>query len=231
MVAENYPLTAFNTTPFPAFSALVRIRTETSFLCPTYHGLRTAAEKGIPAYAYLWGHTPTCPWYDAFTAAALPILGAAHTAEIPYVFANTQRNPPPDGECSFTAAERALSEEIVAFWTSMAASGTPGGGWPQFGGAEGGTTGLIVEDGASSGTVGRIGYEVCEFWERVRDLVVQGSNGMLPGNGTVAPGNGSLAPVPGQEPVPYEGGVTRVGANGLLAGGFSVVATGWWLWA
>lgn len=135
LVESRYSVAAFNSTPFPAFYAYVAVATATSYTCPAYQGLRSAVAAGTPVWTYRWAQVPTCPWYEDLTVESLPILGATHTAEIPYVFANL-RNPPVHPECSFTDAELSLSDEFVAFWTFMASNGEPGGQWPAFGADE-----------------------------------------------------------------------------------------------
>lgn len=163
-VAEQYPVSAFNSTPFPAFYALVQVYTATSFWCPALAGLERAAQKGVPVWTYRWGQAPSCPWYNVFPPGVLPIFGAAHTAEIPFVFANVDNNPPPDGTCSFTAAEKSLSRQMVGFWTSMAANGYPGSVWPQF--QTDGTPGINVINGSSSVTPGMVDYSACSFLQQ-----------------------------------------------------------------
>lgn len=163
-VENQYPVSAFNSTPFPAFYALVQVYTQTNFWCPAYAGLTRAAQKGVPVWTYRWGQAPSCPWYNVFPPGVLPIFGAAHTAEIPFVFANVDNNPPPDGDCSFTAAEKSLSRQMVGFWTSIAANGDPGSEWPQF--QTDGTTGINVINGSSSVTPGMVDYSACSFLQQ-----------------------------------------------------------------
>jgi Carboxylesterase family len=54
----------------------------------------------------------------------------------PYVFGNGVGLPLPSGNCSFTAQENAISESLIAAWSTMASTGNPSvqGGlqWPQW---------------------------------------------------------------------------------------------------
>ena len=190
LVANRYPVAAFNSTPFPIFFALVQIYTDANFVCPSYHGLMKAEQVGTPRWTYRWAQAPTCPWYSVIPADALPIFGAAHTAEIPFVFGNVNNNPPPNGDCNFTAAEDQLSTEFIGFWTSMAANGNPGDQWPEFTTAS--SRGLNVLNGSSSATPGVVDFSVCSFWDSVALAVAQNSstssNSTASGNGTSTSG-------------------------------------------
>ena len=166
-IAQRYPVFEFSNTPYPAFSALVKASTDFIFLCSTYQGISTAAQKRVPEWTYLWGQTPPCPWYPKISADALPIFGASHTSEIAYVFANTDNQPLPGGHCNFTTAERTLSSQIADFWTSMAANGNPGEDWPRF--TISGSEGLNVLNGSHTAMPGVIDYSVCELWNEFYD--------------------------------------------------------------
>ena len=173
LVAAQYPVSKFNSTPFPAFYALVQVHTETNFWCSALSGLTRAGSKGIPVWTYRWGQAPTCPWYTNFGAEVLPVFGAAHTAEIPFVFANVNK-PLVHPECTFTDAEKSLSAQIVSFWTSMAANGSPGSGWPAFSPQT--NAGINIVNGSSSVTPGTVDYSVCGFWSQVAAVVAGNSS-------------------------------------------------------
>jgi len=192
LVASQYPLAAFNNTPYPAFSALVQIIADADFFCPSYAGLTVAAKKGTPVWTYKWEQAPTCPWYSVIPASVVPdIFGAAHTAEIPFVFANVDDNPPPNGTCNFTAAEKSLSKEFVGFWSSMASNGNPGSSWPAF--TTNASLGLNVENGSSAATPSVVDYSICAFWNTVATVVLQ--NGSTSANATSS-GNATATSTP-----------------------------------
>lgn len=168
LVNARYPVSAFSSAAYPAFEATVEVATQIGFLCPAYHGLMRANQVGTPVWTYLWSEAPTCPWYNSFDASVLPIFGAAHTAEIPFVFGNTYDNAPPNGNCNFTAAEDSLSAEFIGFWTGMTA-GNPGSSWPQF--TTSASMGLNVLNGSSAATPGVVDYSVCSFWSQVNATI------------------------------------------------------------
>ena len=61
-VAKTAPLSAFNSTPFPAFYALAQVITDQNYKCPAFRGLNRAVAKGVPAWTYFFNHTSTCIW-------------------------------------------------------------------------------------------------------------------------------------------------------------------------
>lgn len=186
IVNNRYPVSAFSSAAFPAFEALVEVATQTGFLCPSYQGLMRANQVGTPVWTYLWSQAPTCPWYNSFNASVLPIFGAAHTAEIPYVFGNTYNNPPPVGNCNFTQAEDSLSREFIGFWTGMT-SGNPGSLWPQF--FTNTSMGLNVLNGSSIATTSVVDYSICSFWNQVNATIF--GNASSSSNSTGSGGSGT----------------------------------------
>ncbi len=65
-------------------------------------------------------------WEYEFTSAPEPV-GARHSWELQFVFGNLQQSAPP--------ADRALSEQVMAYWTNFAKTGNPNGAalpaWPK----------------------------------------------------------------------------------------------------
>jgi para-nitrobenzyl esterase len=72
---------------------------------------------GQPAFLYLFDH--------GYPAADSAGLHAFHASELPYVFGTADRVPALWPKAPATAAEAALSDAMVAFWTEFARSGTP----------------------------------------------------------------------------------------------------------
>ena len=106
-------------------------------------------------------------------AQALSLLGATHTAEIPFVFGNLDNFPLPNGNCSFNAAERSIGSQLIEAWTSMAASRTPNTSslqWPLFTANE--TQGINVN--STSVFAGAIDYSVCaQLWDKIDAGILQ----------------------------------------------------------
>jgi len=75
---------------------------------------RKADQGGAPVFVYYFTHT---------VAARGGILGAPHTAEIPYAFDSLAEAEPLIGPV--TPSEQALADEVSACWTSFARHGDP----------------------------------------------------------------------------------------------------------
>jgi carboxylesterase type B len=168
IVGKQYPLTlpAFASTGFPAFAAISTIITESLFHCPGYQAMLKAQSQNIPVFAYFNSHTPSCQWLTSLPAMAIPYVGATHTADLPFIFGNTVGLPLPDGNCSFTVEENAISESVIAAWSAMASTRNPSvpGGlqWPQWNNNT--NQGVAI---ANSTTIGVMDYSQCEFWNMV----------------------------------------------------------------
>lgn len=187
-INETYAVQKFNSTPFPAFYALVSVFTDYAYKCPAHRALLKADQNGIDTWSYIWGHQPSCAWYSSIpnNPQVLQILNATHTAELPFVWSNLDNLPLPNGTCNLTSFERELSADIVAAWTSMAANGSPDPGkvqWPAF--RHSSPDGLIV--GNNSITTGRLDYTACEFWDQINDGIF---------NATMAQGGNSTVSQP-----------------------------------
>lgn len=159
-VAEQYPLTlpAFTSTGKPGFAAIATVMTEAMFYCPVYQALLKAESNNIPVYTYLNSHTPSCP------AVPLPIPGATHNTEVPYVFGNDVNQQ--GVVCNFSAAENVISEELIAAWSAMAATGNPSvqgaWEWPQWDNST--SKGANIVNATS---IGVVDYSRCGFWDTI----------------------------------------------------------------
>jgi carboxylesterase type B len=168
-VSSTYSLAAFNSTPYPAFFAIATMYTDWEYLCPAYRGLLRATQKNIPVWTYLWDHNPSCVWLTGIPSDpdTLALLGATHTSEIPFVFGNLDNLPLPNGTCNSTAAERQLSSDFIAAYTSMAAAGNPNVNakiqWPEF--TANGSMGINF--GNLSAAAGVVDYSRCAFWDKI----------------------------------------------------------------
>ena len=174
LVLQRYPLSAFGSSPYPAFSALELVHTEATYLCPAHRGLNVTVQHGIPAFTYLWSHVPSCPWTPQIAQAgedALQSLGATHTSEIPFVFGNVDNLPMPNGTCNFTLAEKQLSVDLVSAWSAMAEQGNPSSGnlqWPAYNPST--SLGINIDN---SSNVGIVNYTACDFWDAIDAAVLR----------------------------------------------------------
>ena len=83
------------------------------------------AKAGVPAFLYLFDHG-----YPAATKAG---LHAFHASEMPYMFGMLDRTPPHWPEIPATVSELSLSDAMMDYWASFAASGVPASaGRPQW---------------------------------------------------------------------------------------------------
>jgi carboxylesterase type B len=213
-VSNYYPMSAFESTDLPGFYAISAVLTDSYFKCPAYRALLATTKAGVPAWTYLFDHTPSCGWVAGLTSPTiLKLLGPTHSSEIPFVFGEVTDLPLPRGNCSFDAQEVGISDVFVSAWTSMAQGGSPGSGagivggpWPQF--SANGSQGLLIENSAA---VGYVNYTVCGFW----DLVAAAQNSSAAAaaaTGSGASTASSTSNAPG--PSPTSGG-TRMASPGI----------------
>jgi hypothetical protein len=226
MIEHYYPLSAFNSTPYPPFFAIAQVLTDATFFCSAYRGLNTAAANGVPAWTYFFNHNPKCSWLPIVPQEAVPLVGATHTAEIPFVFGNTVNLPAPNGTCDMTEQEKAISAFLSEAWTSMADIQKPtsdAAQWPAYGNAQK-SLGINVTNFT---TAGYIDYTVCKLWDGINEMAVaaasSGTGNGTGSNSTGAQGNASTtAPAsPSISPTTAAGG-----ASGLGASAVSVVVLG-----
>ncbi|KAH8677987.1 Carboxylesterase [Xylariales sp. PMI_506] len=161
VVNETYSAKLFNGSYAAAMELIV---TEATYKCPAYRGLLRAQELGVPAWAYEFAHAPSCAWYSAIPASSLSLFGAAHTAEIPFVWNTTSDLPLPSGGCTFTDAEQALAAAMSQAWISMAQTADPGLGsqWPQWSNET--SVGVNINN---TMVVGAVDYSHCIFWDEI----------------------------------------------------------------
>lgn len=90
--------------------------------------VRRQAERGQPSYLYLWDHG-----YPAMDEAG---LHAFHASELPYIFGTLSRTGSYWPRIPATTRERSLSNAMIDYWTSFAATGVPRAkgapAWPPF---------------------------------------------------------------------------------------------------
>lgn len=89
----------------------------------------------------------------------MELVGAAHTAELPFVFADVEGLPLGMGTCKMSEGDRAVSGRMVGAWTGMA-DGRPG--WEEFGCER---KGVYWAEGKSE--MRELDFGDCEFWDGV----------------------------------------------------------------
>jgi len=186
-VAKAYPLSAFNSTLSPSYTAQSVIGTDYIFKCSTYRGLLATAANGVDVWTYSFNHTSTCPWDNLVgpNSTNLKALGAAHMAEIPFVFGNVDHLPAPNGNCTMTASEKVISAFMEGAWTSMAVSGKPSmndANWPRW--DKTARMGIVIGDTVNAA---KVDYSVCEFWDQIdAELFELDANDTAAGNSTAS---------------------------------------------
>jgi len=131
-VLAEYPLSGY-ASPDLAYAQVI---TDSAFSCPALRADELARRSGVYAYEF---SDPSPPDNFNFTTLTFP-FGAAHSTELQYVF---QRVPALDTVPPFSSAQLALSDQMIAYWTRFAATGSPdrrrpaGSGrpapyWPRF---------------------------------------------------------------------------------------------------
>ncbi|KAJ5332648.1 hypothetical protein MYU51_018821 [Penicillium brevicompactum] len=214
MIEKHYPLSKFEseakelglTAGSGVFKAIAQVLTDAHFKCPTYQSALSTARNGKATWAYEFTHNNTCAWLDTLVALGdnLPFLGAAHTAEIPYVFSNLDFSYPAENyTCSSSQAERKLSNEMISLWTAMAENAKPSTEaiqWPDFKITSTGskTPGMVF---GNSSTPGEIDYSMCKLWAQI-------SAKLDKGNTTAGPSASSTTAASPTSSSAFSGGVT-----------------------
>ena len=169
---QAYPISAYNTSsifsPIPgygAFYALAKLLTDSAFLCGTRRVLDITAQAQVPTFSYFDSHIPKCTWEKTIPSSDLKLFGASHASELQYVWNQTVDLPPPNGNCSQTSQEIAISRMLANAWTAMAKNAKPGDvngtTWPGY--SVHNPQGLLVTNSTS---VGPINYTICDtLWD------------------------------------------------------------------
>lgn len=218
LINKTYPTSMFASSLFPVFETMSLVFTHAYFRCPVRQLLSDTAAAGVPVWTYSFNHTPSCAWFGGFeeegaaaTAAVLDALGATHTAELAFVFGQTSHLAPPNGTCSMTAAEGALSARFRAAWDAVAADAAPGAGWPRY--AASGSPGVNIMPDASW-EIGAVDYSMCDFWDAITGSITGATNTTTTTNGT---GDGTGT-----------GTAIGTGISTIPTSGAMSIASPWW---
>jgi len=123
-IAAQYPLSSYAS---PAV-ALGAVGTDAIFACNALTA-EGSLSRYVPTYAYEFADE-NAP--EVFLPPEGFPYGAAHASEIQYLFSlNTEAFPG-----TFSASQRQLATTMQGYWTGLAATGHPGGGWPLFSSAQ-----------------------------------------------------------------------------------------------
>jgi carboxylesterase type B len=151
-IAEHYPVTAFASAKNPYQAAFARAWGDGRLVCPSYDGAARAAAAGLPVFMYN---------FDMPIDGTDGVWGAAHAAEIVYVFGTA-----PD----FTPETAAVSDRMQRYWTQLAKAGDPNSpellAWPQWHEGED----VRVNFGVTSTLLQNFRASECAFWRAQYDV-------------------------------------------------------------
>ncbi|MCL9793600.1 carboxylesterase/lipase family protein [Frankia sp. AgKG'84/4] len=155
-VAAQYPLTKY---PNPAI-AWSTVITDASWSCPTLAGNAALATHGSTVYGGEFDD-PHAPDISGVTSASFD-PGAAHAADLPYLFDLLGQN------YLRGTAQTKLSAAMIDYWTSFARTGTPTAegqpAWPKLSGTGGPTLQLNPTE---IRTVDLAAEHNCAFWTTI----------------------------------------------------------------
>ena len=124
---------------------------DATFAWGTWTSARLHAKHGQPAYLYFFDHAQPLGAQQTYEEVDTPDkLGTFHSSEYPYIFGTLDVL-----SRDWTAADRALSVELQAYWTNFSRSGDPNGGglptWPKV--DAGGATTMQLGDRTGPGEI------------------------------------------------------------------------------
>jgi para-nitrobenzyl esterase len=158
-VLAQYPLSGYASPDL----AYAQVLTDSGFSCPALQADELTQHSGVYAYEF---SDPAPPDDFNLTTLTFP-LGAAHSTELQYVF---QRIPALDTVPPFSAAQLALSNQMIAYWTSFAATGSPDFSlsgapyWPRFSASQPDIQELVPGASAPESSAQFAAAHKCAFW-------------------------------------------------------------------
>jgi para-nitrobenzyl esterase len=151
----------------PAHLAASAMSTDTVFSCYELLDSDMLAAAGTDLYVYEF-NDPNAPMTVA--SPYMP-LGAAHTAELVYVFQGALQNGSGSSAAGFTPDQQALSDQMQTYWTNFAKTGDPNGAglptWPKYTGSSGKL--LTLAPGSNGTRATRVSafsrFHKCGVWD------------------------------------------------------------------
>jgi para-nitrobenzyl esterase len=156
-VQQLYPLSNYDKPIFALAAALTDSGTVSNNrvgICNTHLAHQLAAPH-VPLYAYEFADR-TAPYPAPIFNAPGNLPGAAHTKELSYLFHQSELSP----------AQRALSDQMIRYWTNFAAKGDPNGpglpAWPVYKTDE--QSMMVFEASGAKADAGFYQRGNCKFW-------------------------------------------------------------------
>jgi len=147
-ILANYPATSYRT-PRLAF---IRVTTDSEFTCQSRRVARVLSKmQREPVYRYIFARALE-------NDPALKAAGASHTIEHAFLFR---------GRYQPTETEVAIRREIVGYWTRMAKTGNPNGGYDPQWPASTIESDSYLEVGATTAAKNGPADAKCDFWDTV----------------------------------------------------------------
>jgi len=143
--------------------AYASMLTDRVFVCTANAMVRALIALQLDVYAFSFRHQPSCSFIDQ---GILPIMGAFHGSELPFVF-----NIASSRTCSITQLEEYLSYRMVSYWTSFAHGDVPMstldgtvGSWPLANVASTGVITAVALDVPYDSIVTGNREQYCKLW-------------------------------------------------------------------
>jgi len=162
-VLAKYPLSAYPS-PIVALSTIASDRGSALSTCDHVKGadLLTDPPRPTKTFAYQFRDRTSSPLIPLIPA-ALGGNGAAHASELPYLFPGLFGTP-------LNAEQEALSDTMVAYWTSFAKTGNPDTSkqtpdWDRYRQGSGVVQGLDIASAGGVGPVDVARESNCDFWK------------------------------------------------------------------
>ncbi len=157
IITQQYPVEEFAGTPNPYLAVLARIYGDATLTCTTDDVAQRASVAGLSVHMYNFDIPLEITYSGLY-------IGAAHGAELGYVFGTSQ---------NFTDEKRIVSDRIQRYWTNFAKTGDPNGGdlllWPNFTQSKN----VRINFALQSSILNEFRADKCAFWRAAYDTQFQ----------------------------------------------------------